>query len=275
MMNRVKRDFSREDWDDFYRRYQRVLAREYLIPILRGWSVDLQGKTLLEVGCGNGGCGAEFSGAGCRVVMMDLDQRLVEFAVARNNDEGVSCRTYAGNVMDDGAPFWKEGPFDLVMFRDVMEHIVDPTTALRIVRRHLSPAGAMLVVFPPYYSPYGAHQQIAPRKKLLGVPYNKLPYIQMLPRRFFLSIVEGDTAGQEEIERLSGIRLTIRKFERRVREGGFEVRERKMFLSRPSFALRYGVPVVEAGLLGRIPILNEALVTAAYYLIAPSRGAEA
>ncbi len=275
MKKRVKRDFSREDWDVYYRRYQRVLAREYLIPILGRWGVELRGKTFLEVGCGNGGCGAEFSAAGCRVVMMDLDKRLVAFAASRNDEEAVSARMFVGNIMDERAPFWNEGPFDIVMFRDVMEHIEDPSAALRTVRRHLAPRGVVLVVFPPYYSPFGAHQQIAPRKTLFFVPYNKLPYLQMLPRRLFLSIVEGETAAQEEVERLSGIRLTIRKFERRVREGGFVVKQRKMFLSRPSFALRYGIPVIEAGPLGRIPILNEALVTAAYYLMSPAAGVEA
>jgi 2-polyprenyl-3-methyl-5-hydroxy-6-metoxy-1,4-benzoquinol methylase len=271
---RVKRDFSREDWDDYYRRYQKVLAREYLIPILKSWGVELNGKMLLEVGCGNGGCGAEFSAAGCRVVMMDLDRRLVAFAASRNDEEAVPARTFVGNIMEERASFWNEGPYDIVMFRDVMEHIEDPVAALRAVRDHLAPRGVVLVVFPPYYSPFGAHQQIAPRKTLFSVPYNKLPYLQMLPRRLFLSIVEGETAAHAEVNRLSGIRLTIRKFERSVREGGFVVKRRKMFLSRPSFALRYGIPVIEAGPLGGIPILNEALVTAAYYLIGPDAGAK-
>jgi SAM-dependent methyltransferase len=272
MSKRVKRDFPRENWDGYYRRYQRMLAREYLIPILSGWGVELRGKAFLEVGCGNGGCGAEFYGAGCRVVMMDLDERLVSFADARNHAEGVVAGAYSGDVMNEDAPFWKEGPFDVVMFRDVMEHLEDPAAALRLVRSSLSSDGVVFVVFPPYYSPYGAHQQIGPRKRFLSVPYNKLPYLQLLPGGLFRSIVGGGTDSQREIERLNGVRLTIRKFERRVREGGFTVRERKMFLSRPSFALRYGAPVVEALLVGRIPILNEVLVTAAYYLIEPAAG---
>ena len=272
MAKRVKRDFPKEDWDTYYRRYQRTLAREYLIPILSRWGVVLKGRKVLEVGSGNGGCGAAFSEAGCRVVMMDVDERLVSLAGRHNEKENVDAKTFVGDVFDENAPFYREGPFDIVMFRDVMEHLENPAEALRIVRRFLTAEGAIFVVFPPYYSPYGAHQQILPRKKALFLPYNKLPYLQLLPRRLFLSMVRGEGPAHKEVERLSGIRLTIQGFERCARDAGFAVRRKRMFLSRPSFALRYGVPVVGASILGRIPIVNEMTVTAAYYLLAPAGG---
>ena len=268
----VKRDFSTEDWDAYYRRYQRILAREYLIPILSRWGVELKGKSLLDVGGGNGGCGAAFVEAGCRVVIMDTDARLVSLAARDNERENVEAKTFVGDVFDENAPFYREGPFDIVMFRDVMEHLEEPAKALRIVARSLAPGGVVFVVFPPYYSPYGAHQQILPGKKTLFVPCNKLPYLQLLPRRVFLSIVKGESPAQREVERLSGIRLTIRGFERCAREAGLAVRNERMFLSRPSFALRYGLPVVEASVLGRIPFVNEVLVTAAFYLLSRADG---
>jgi hypothetical protein len=74
-----------------------------------------------------------------------------------------------------------------------------------------------------------------------------------------------------EVERLNGIRLTIRKFEREARSAGFEARRRTLYLSRPSFSLRYGLPVIEAGILGRVSFVAEATVTAAHYLLAPAR----
>jgi SAM-dependent methyltransferase len=270
MTRRVKRDFSREDWETYYRRYQTTLAREYLIPIFSRGGVDLKGKKLLEVGCGNGGCAAEFSRAGCHVVMMDIDERLVGLAREHNDREGVTAEAFAGDVRNEAAPFWRRGPFDIVMFRDVMEHLESPAAVLRIVRRFLSPVGVVLVVFPPYYSPYGAHQQILPKKKFLLIPYNKLPYIHLLPERIFLRLVRGEGPSNEEVARLSTIRLTIRKFEREIREAGFVEREKRTYLSRPSFALRYGLPVVDAGILGRVPLVAEAAVTAVYYLLAPA-----
>ena len=45
------------------------------------------------------------------------------------------------------------------------------------------------------------------------------------------------------------------------------VRRARRYLLRPTFQLRYGTPVVGAGLLGRIPILREILVTGSWELL--------
>ncbi|UCH85457.1 MAG: methyltransferase domain-containing protein [Candidatus Latescibacterota bacterium] len=267
MSSRVKRDFANEDWDSYYRRYQRTLAEDYLIPILQQWNVNLRGCKFLEVGCGDGGCGAAFYGKGCDVVLMDIDERLVKITDTFNQNEKVAAKTYVGDVLDEQSPFYSDGPFDLVMFRDVIEHIENPERALAIVRNHLSTDGLVYVVFPPYYSPYGAHQQILPRKTLGPLPYNKLPYIQLLPSSLFLKLVSGESEANREVVRLSRIRLTIRGFERVAKTAGFVIRERRFFVSRPTFALRYGAPVIGAGLFGKVPLLREVLVTGAYFLL--------
>lgn len=271
MAKRVKPDFPREDWDAFYRRYQRTLAEEYLIPILHSWGVTLQGARLLEVGCGDGGCGAAFYAAGSRVTMMDIEERLVSVARSRNETEGIEAETFVGDVNDADGDFYRAGPFDLVMFRDVIEHLADPARVLRTVGRALSEEGKIFVIFPPYYSPFGAHQQILPRKKIWFVPYNKLPWLQLLPRSLFERLVRGEGSAAREVRRLSGIRLTVGKFERSAREAGFAVARRRLYLSRPSFALRYGLPVIDASWLGGLPGLREVLVTAAFYLLEPTR----
>jgi SAM-dependent methyltransferase len=254
-------------WDEQYRRYQAKLASDYLIPILERWSVSLPGKRLLEAGSGDGGCAAEFHRAGCRVTAVDIDERLVVTAAALNEKEGLSINTYVGNVCRDDCPGLGEGPFDIILLRDVVEHLEDLRGALENLRRNLTDTGVLMVVFPPYYSAFGAHQQILPRKTIGFVPYNKLPYIHLLPDRIFAAITEGDAAPNREVARLRAIRLTIRRFEHTVGRAGLAVRRRKFYLTRPTHKLRYGVPVVDASVLGRIPALNELLVTACYYLL--------
>jgi SAM-dependent methyltransferase len=263
----VKRQIPAGDWDDYYRQYQETLANRYLIPRLSSWGIALSGLRVLEVGCGDGGCGAAFYKAGARVVMMDVDERLVAIAKAANARQKLDIPTFAGDVFDANAEFYRGEPFDIVLFRDVMEHLEDPAEALRVVGRHLRPTGHVFVVFPPYYSPFGAHQQIAPRKTFAGIPYNKFPYIQMLPKRWFLRIASGDTPANREVMRLRDVRLTVKKFERAVTEAAYTIDKRKMYLSRPTFALRYGLPVIPAPLIGNIPLLREMMVTAAYYLL--------
>lgn len=269
-MMSVKSEMSTQDWGDYYRRYQAALAERYLIPTIAGWGVKLQGRRLLEIGCGDGGCGAAFHRAGCDVVMMDVDRRLVDTARQANEAEEIEIPTFVGDVFDSSAEFYSRGPFDIVLFRDVMEHLENPAEALRIVKQHLSGSGVVFVVFPPYYSPYGAHQQIMPRRTVVGIPYNKLPYLQLLPKPWFLRIAAGDSAANKEVMRLSNVRLTMARFEESVRVAGLQIRESKMYLSRPTFALRYGLPVMPAGFAGKVPWLREVWVTAAYYLLSSS-----
>jgi SAM-dependent methyltransferase len=268
MSKRVKRQISEESWDEYYRRYQVILARDYLIPRLRKWEVELKGKRLLEVGSGDGGCAAEFYNAGCQVTSMDIDERLVRIADEFNEREGLEIHVSQGDVCDESSEAFQKGPFDIIMLRDVIEHIAEPAAALRILKNILSPGGLLFIVFPPYYSPFGAHQQILPKKKKFSLPYNKLPYIQLLPDRMFLSIVKGDASSNHEVSRLRDIRLTLRKFERTARETALTIRGKKLYLSRPTFTLRYGAPVIGASFLGSIPLLRELTVTAAYYLLA-------
>ena len=148
MTDSVKHEIGR-DWASYYRQYQSRLANEYLIPILKRWGIDLAGKRVLEVGCGDGGCAAAFHRAGAEIVMMDIEERLVDVAREANANEGIEAKAYAGNVYDEAAPFYDDGPYDIIMFRDVMEHLEDPVRALQIVSQHLTADGVVFAVFPP------------------------------------------------------------------------------------------------------------------------------
>jgi 2-polyprenyl-3-methyl-5-hydroxy-6-metoxy-1,4-benzoquinol methylase len=267
-MTSVSKDKPPESsWDEQYRRYQAKLASDYLIPTLEGWSVSLAGKRFLEAGSGDGGCAAEFHRAGCRVTAVDIDERLVGIATALNEKESLPINTYVGDVCRADCPGLDEGPFDVILLRDVVEHLEDLPGALDNLRGNLTDDGVLFVVFPPYYSAYGAHQQILPRKKIGFVPYNKLPYIHLLPDRAFAAMTAGDEPSHLEVARLRTIRLTLAKFERDVARARLAVRRRKLYLTRPTHKLRYGVPVIGASVLGRIPLLNELLVTACYCLL--------
>ena len=270
MTKRVKKLFPGETWDEYYRRYQTVLAEAYLIPVLRRWQVELENRKILEVGCGDGGCGAALAGAGGVVYAMDIDERLVKIAAAFNQRDNLDIPVVQGDVSDRDSPAFRNGPFDIILLRDVVEHLPGLVTVLGILKRQLSSDGVLFVVFPPYYSPYGAHQQILPRKKVGFIPVNKLPFIQVLPNRLFLHLIEGSGPAHREVRSLGNIRLTLKKFKAQAGAAGLSIFKSKYYLSRPTFTLRYGLPVVGASILGRIPLLNELIVTAGYYLLKKS-----
>ena len=264
-----------DPWDVEYRRFQAKLVAEYLIPRLRRWSVEPGGKRVLEVGCGDGGCGAEFFRAGARVTALDVDARLVRLCDALNEREGVSIRTHLGDITDPNCAGLEEGPFDIILLRDVVEHLEELEQALRILLVHMAQDAVLYVEFPPYYSPFGAHQQILPRKKIGFLPYNKLPYIQLLPSKIFRRLVAGESSANREVLRLREIRLTLRKFRRQAKLAGLQIRAHKLYLSRPSFKLRYGIPVAGASFLGEVPYLNELVVTGGDFLLTRADASQA
>jgi SAM-dependent methyltransferase len=263
----VKKQFPGQSWEEYYRHYQYVLAERFLIPILRDWEIDPRGARVLEVGSGNGGCGAAFHGVGAAVTALEIDERLVAVSRELNERQDIPIAVYAGDICDPDCPAFENGPFDIIMMRDVIEHIAEPRRVLENIGNNLSGGGAALIVFPPYYSPFGGHQQIVPAKRFLRIPYNKLPFLQHLPGKVFSRIVNGNDSQSREVRRLRGIRLTIGAFESAASAAGFRIRRRKWYLSRPTFTLRYGLPVIEASFLGRIPGVRELAVTAAYYLL--------
>jgi len=52
-------------WQDYYFQYQKNLAKEYYIPLLKNWGVDINGRKVLDIGCGNGGFITAFSEYNC------------------------------------------------------------------------------------------------------------------------------------------------------------------------------------------------------------------
>ncbi len=263
----VKRELNGESWEEYYRDYQFKLAEDYLIPVLESWGVELEGKRVLEVGSGNGGCGEAMYEHGAEVTALEIDGRLADLSKTYNESRNIRISVYQGDICDSSCAVFDRSPFDFALMRDVIEHLHDPCSALDNIKSILADSGTCLIVFPPYYSPFGAHQQILSAKRFFSIPYNKLPYIQLLPDLLFGKIAGGPDRQSVEVRKLRTIRMTISRFLRCAEKSGFKIREAKLFLSRPTFAVRYGLPVINASILGRIPLLRELVVTAAYYLL--------
>ncbi|MBD3367075.1 MAG: methyltransferase domain-containing protein [Candidatus Eisenbacteria bacterium] len=240
MARLAKGDFG--TWAEYYSAYQRALAKRFLMPFLRESGVTHEGRRVLDLGCGDGGCTAAFAEDAASCVGVDID----EFPwPQRPNLEFVQ-----GDVLDPELANTLSGRFDLVLIRDVIEHVEDKPTLMEHAIGALDGSGHILITFPPYYSPFGAHQQVELRES--SVRY--APYMHAHP-------------GLRHIART---RMTIGAFERLVPGAGAEIVARRLFVSRPSFELRYGIPVV------RFPFpwfrgLREVICSGAYYLLAAGR----
>lgn len=251
-------------WEVGYWRLQYLLTRDHLLPHLRKHdALPSQGR-VLEVGPAYAGCLAALHEAtGLPAHGLELESSRVETATVINEivTEG-KLDVRVGDITDARSLESLQAPFSFILLRDVIEHIEDRATALANCYDLLEPGGHILLTFPPYYSPFGAHQQI------LTPAWLRLPWLQLLPQ--FQSLVghgELDEAKKTEMEDLRRCSLTISKFEAAISDLPFKVVARDHFLFRPIFRYRYGLPKLSGRVLSSVPILRELLITGAWYLL--------
>ncbi len=161
------------------------------------------------------------------------------------------------------------GPFDLVILRDVLEHVIDVDAVLHAVAERLTAVGRVFVVFPPYASAFGGHQHVAEGWA------RATPFIQFLPAPLFFRLARPAASseymsvedGLDDLRSVRRTSLTLGKAERAFERAGLRTVDRELFLVRPEHALRYGVRTRGAGPLGRLPGVRELAVSGAYYLL--------
>lgn len=158
--------------DKIYWQYEYDVVAKHLLPLLNEWGFNLNGKTLLDVGCGDGGGVSAFYDAGFVCKGFDIETRRVELANAMR--QGRNFEMLYGNIYDDAFPYSNE-QFDLIVLHDVFEHLEKKELVLEKLKSCLKSDGRILITFPPYYSAFGAHQQ------LLKSKMGKFPFFHLLP----------------------------------------------------------------------------------------------
>lgn len=246
------------------------LAQGTLIPWLASRGVSCHGAAVAEIGCAEGGVLMACVDAGASYALgTDIQGELLRTVTTK-------CASIAGyhveltehDVIYEEIPEQWHGRFDIVMLRDVIEHLDDTSIALRNIKRLLKPGGVLLVTFPPYTSPFGGHQQ------LLDSRMAKLPFIHMLPRSIFQRFInKTTTVNKEEVERLAVIRLSADRVRTSATAEGFEILDQRYFALRPVFRWKYGkawIPTLEITALSGLRLVRALAMEAAFLLRVPS-----
>ena len=258
-IGRTKRNF----------RMQYRLAVHTLIPWLERHKALPMNAAVCEIGCGEGGVLLAFAERGTSYALgTDIMGLLLEQVSAPIAEQLGLTVEYAGHdVINDEIPEpWQER-FDVVLMRDVIEHLDDAGAALRNIARIMKPGGVILITFPPYTSAYGGHQQ------LLGTTMGNLPFVHMLPHVWFNKIVaKGDPMNTEEVRRLHEIRCSAKGIERAAANAGFENVDERFFGLRPVFRWKYDrkIPTLELTRVKGMPFVRALAMEAAYIFRKPS-----
>jgi SAM-dependent methyltransferase len=249
--------------DRYYFGYQYGLGIQHIVPYLRSKSVPFKDKNICEIGCGEGGVLAAIADEGTKYALgIDIRQEAIDRAEIIFRSLGINSDFRIHDITNQPTPTeWRE-QFDFVTLRDVMEHLDNTEGSLNHVMEFLKPGGYLYVVFPPYYSPYGAHQHA------LNNTWGKLPFIQFLPDALFRTLIKsGRSLDVEEVSRLREIRLTIGKFRKAIQHTGLQLIDEELYFLRPVFKLKFGLPPIKVDFLKHVPLLKETMALEASYLL--------
>ncbi len=245
-------------------------AREHVVPFAAK-HLSLSGARVLDVGSGEGGVMKAFVEAGATGIGVELSEARAAFAretLEQECDAGV-LEFVAGDIHDPNVSRGWEHQFDLVTLKDSIEHITEKEALLRRIATFLQPDGAVFVGFPPWRMPFGGHQQIAASK------FARVPYYHLLPQRLYTGILRllGESRRTiDDLQEIRDTRISISGFERLVKETGFEILERRLFLINPIYRYKFGLrPRMQFGFISSIPWFRDFVTTTCYYLIRPSQ----
>jgi 2-polyprenyl-3-methyl-5-hydroxy-6-metoxy-1,4-benzoquinol methylase len=243
-------------------------ARDYVIPFIEQKLKLESGMRVLEVGCGEGGVLKPFFDRGLTTLGVDLDQPRLDLAEDFLSNEISTGRMVFlnQNILEKTFTDQYTGHFDLIILKDVIEHIHGQETFIPFLGTLLRPGGQIFFGFPPWYMPFGGHQQIAKGKWT-----SKIPWYHLLPMSWYVAILKWGGEGQHAIDSLIDVKQTgisIERFERICKQSGFRIIERQWFLINPIYRFKFGLkPRKQFYLLGLIPFFRNFWTTCAYYTI--------
>jgi SAM-dependent methyltransferase len=244
-----------------YWQYEYDVSARYMIPLLEQWDISPPGKSVLDVGCGEGGGLCSFHDIGAHCAGFDLEPGRVE--VARAMAQGRSIEFTVGDLYGEALPFLGR-QYDIVVLHDVFEHLEEKERMIEVLKNFLAPEGVLLITFPPYFSAFGAHQQLC-SSRIVRIPFfHFLPFgvSHILPR------LKGEQpATVKEVQKLTRWKMGMRKFEHLARCGGLRLLHRRAYLISPNH-IRFGLRPIPAGVIADLPLLREVACTGVVYLLA-------
>lgn len=250
---------------ELYYREQAYTTRKHVIPFISGVMEITPELSVLEIGCGEGGNLLPFLEEGCsRITGVDISGSKIGNAIRfyESVPGGEKVEFIAADIYDCG----ETGKYDLVMMRDVLEHIHDQEKFISFVKNLLAPGGMLFIAFPPWCNPFGGHQQVCESRIL-----SKTPWIHLLPRRLYRLLLRSAGESPERIEGLLEIKdtgLNLGRFYRIIKKEGFSVLKKSLWLINPNFEIKFGLrPRLLPRFAGAVPVLRNFLVTTGYFII--------
>ncbi len=238
---------------------------KYVIPFIREVFAINEQTSVIEIGCGEGGNLKPFLDMGCHVTGIDISPRKIELAhtFLDNPDYENRLRLIAEDIYKNQDTALKA---DLIIMRDVIEHIIDQERFMDFLKQFLIPGGKVFFAFPPWYNPFGGHQQVC-RSRILS----HLPYLHLLPYSLYKWILKSFRESEGTIQGLMEVKetgISIERFERILKKERYRIDTMQHYLINPNYEIKFKLrPRKQSGFIAAIPFVRDFLTTSSYYLV--------
>lgn len=134
------------------------------ICLAKIFNTNLEGKTFVDLGCGEGWALQHFYDAGCDVIGIDYSS----YGISRFNKKMLK---FFKNISIDNFIYTSiknKKRYDIINLTNIIEHVLDPERLLKDAKRILNKGGIVCVTFPNDFSPL---QKLLLKKKKIDTEF--------------------------------------------------------------------------------------------------------
>jgi ubiquinone/menaquinone biosynthesis C-methylase UbiE len=229
----------------------------------------INGSTkVLEVGCGYGGNLIPFLELGCSVTGIDIRTKSIDFAKEKFADyPKEKVELIAANFLEVNG---LDNSFDIIFMKDTLEHIPNHYEVMFLLKRFLKDDGIIFQGFPPWYNPFGGHQQMCENKLL-----SRLPWFHLSPRFLYKRILSGFGERPSTVKSLLNnvydCRITLQGFKRMTSRIQLTVLDQKLYFINPNYEVKFKLKPRTIPILLNIPYFRDFYITTSYFILGKTK----
>ncbi len=257
---------------NLYFTHQKLITESYILPFIEQVKPVKEGMNVLEIGCAEAGVLKAFTDRGCKATGVDLAANKLQLAKEKMREELAKGQIefFNKNIYEDEFKEKFKSQFDIIILKDVIEHIFEQEKLISYLHTFLkSGSGVIFFAFPPWYMPFGGHQQMC--DSLLS----RVPYFHILPNILYAGVLKLFGEPHYKIDSLIETKktgITIERFERILKNEKYAVLNKKHFLFNPIYKYKFNInPKEQYKIIQNLPYLRDFFTTAVYYLVEPKR----
>lgn len=228
---------------------QKEFTKTYLIPYFEKCLPGFRNMKILEVGCAEAGFLDVLNDMGIYTIGIELEEERVKIAKELNPN----LKVLLGDITDEKFCNELGQKFDLIVMRDVIEHVPDRTATFANLRKLLEKEGYLYITFPPRFSAFAGHQQNY--RSILQY----FPYLHLLPNVFIkglASLFNENPGITEKVILNYKVGLSLKRFKEYYEKFNFKPVVEELFFFRPIYKIRFNVNPLKSP---NIPLLKKIL----------------